>query len=233
MVERGVGLYMRKMIPCLLAAGAVLAPVAVATAQKPPKPPKPPGPQGVTLHPSAALVTFSQPVTSKASVKGAKAGVGVTLQRRPSTSQTWSDVATVATDAKGDASFATRPRRNDYYRAIARTTPEQTSAESLVQVAPLVGFRVSDSTPRAGSRVRFAGTVRPRHNGRRVYVQRKLGAGSFVTIRRTTLKRATARYSKYSLRVRVRRAATYRVRILGHADHAMGISRERVLTPSP
>ena len=221
---------MRKLLPCLLVAGAVLAPVASSAAQKPPKPV---GPQGVTLRVSSALVTFSQPVTSTASVKGAKAGVGVTLQRRPSTSQTWSDVETKATDAKGDAAFTTRPRRNDYYRAVARTTPEQTSPESLVKVAPLVGFRVSDSTPRSGSRVRFSGTVRPRHNGRRVYVQRKIGTGAFVTIRRTTLVAATATYSKYSLRVRVRRAATYRVRILGHADHAMGISRERVLTPSP
>ncbi len=221
---------MRRILPCLLAAGAVLAPVASSAAQKPPKPP---GQQGVTLRPSATLVTFSQPVTSKVSVKGAKAGVGVTLQRRPSTAPTWSDVETRATDAQGDATFTTRPRRNDYYRAIARTTPEQTSAEALVQVAPLVGFRVSDSTPRAGSLVRFSGTVRPRHNGRRVYVQRKLGSGSFVTIRRTTLKAATSTYSKYSLRVRVRSAATYRVRILGHADHALGVSRERVLTPSP
>jgi hypothetical protein len=218
---------MRRILPCLLAAGAVLAPVASSAAQKPP------GQQGVTLRASAALVTFSQPLTSTVSVKGAKAGVGVTLQRRPSTSLTWSDVETKPTDAKGDAAFVTRPRRNDYYRAIARTAPEQTSPESLVKVAPLVGFRVSDSTPRAGSRVRFSGTVRPRHNGRRVYVQRKVGTGSFVTIRKTTLERATSRSSKYSLRVRVRTAATYRVRILGHADHAMGISRERVLTPSP
>jgi hypothetical protein len=221
---------MRKLLPCLLAAGAVLVPAAGSAAQKPPKPP---GQQGVTLRVSSALVTFSQPVTSTASVKGAKAGVGVTLQRRPSTSPTWSDVETRTTDAKGDAAFTTRPRRNDYYRAVARTAPEQTSAESLVKVAPLVGFRVSDSTPRAGSRVRFSGSVRPRHNGRRVYVQRKIGTGAFVTIRRTALVAATSTASKYSLRVRVRRAATYRVRILGHADHAMGISRERILTPSP
>ena len=222
---------MRRMLTCLLA-GALLAPVA-ASAQKPPKPPKPPGQAGVTLQPSAAVVTFSQPVTSKVSVKGVKAGVGVTLQQRRSTSSTWSDVETKPTDGKGDASFTTPPRVNVYYRALAHTTPEQTSAEVLVKVAPLVGFRVSDSTPRAGQRVRFSGTVRPRHNGRRVYVQRKLGAGAFVTIRRTTLRAATSTYSKYSLRVRVRSAATYRVRILGHADHAMGISRERVLTPSP
>ena len=116
---------------------------------------------------------------------------------------------------------------NAYYRAVARTSPEQTSAEALVKVAPLVGFRVSDSTPKAGQRVRFSGTVRPRHNGRRVYVQRKVGTGSFVTIRRATLEAATSTSSKYSLRVRVRSTATYRVRILGHADHAMGISRER------
>ena len=220
---------MRPLLPCLLAAGSVLAPVAGAFAQKPPKPP---GQQGVTLRTSAAQVTFSQPVTAAVSVKGVKAGVGVTLQRRPSTSQTWADVETKTTDGKGDASFTTRPRVNVYYRALARTSPEQTSAESLVRVAPLVGFRVSDSTPRAGQRVRFSGTVRPRHNGRRVYVQRRLDGGSFVTIRRATLRAATSRYSRYSLRVRVRRTATYRVRILGHADHVMGISRERVLTTS-
>ena len=186
----------------MLAAGAVLAPVTASAA---PKPPKPPGPQGVTLRVSSALVTFTQPVTSTVSVKGAKAAVGVTLQRRPSTSLTWSDVETRTTDAKGDIAFTSHPRRNDYYRAVARTAPEQISAEALVKVAPLVGFRVSDSTPRAGSRVRFHGTVRPRHNGRRVYVQRKIGTGSFVTIRRTTLKAATSTSSKYSLRVRVRR----------------------------
>ena len=215
------------MIPALLALCALLVPVAGSAAQKPPKPP---GQQGVTLKTSGAQITFSQTVTSTVSVKGAKAGVGVTLQRRPATSQTWSDVETKTTDQKGDAAFTTRPRVNTLYRAIARTTPEQTSAESLVAVAPLVGFRVSDSTPRAGQRVRFSGTVRPRHNGRRVYVQRKVGTGSFVTVRRTRLRAATATYSRYSLRVRVRRTATYRVRILGHADHAMGVSRERVLT---
>jgi hypothetical protein len=218
------------MIPCLLVAGAVVAPVATSSAQKPPKPPKTPGPQGVMLKTSAPQVTFSQPVTSNVSVKGAGAAVGVTLQRRRSTSLTWSDVETKTTDLKGDTAFSTRPSVNVYYRAIARTVPEQTSAESRVNVAPLVGFKVSDSTPRAGQRVRFSGTVRPRHNGRRVYVQRKVGTGSFVTVRRTRLKAATTRYSKYSLRVRVMRTATYRVRVRGHADHVEGLSRERVLT---
>jgi hypothetical protein len=222
------------MLPCILAAGALLAPAAISSAAKPPpKPPKPPGQQAVTLKASAPQITFSQTVTLTASVKGNKGGTNVTLQRRPATSQTFSDLETKPTDAKGDAAFVARPRVNVLYRAIARTTPEATSVDVPVKVAPLVGFRVSDSTPRKGQRVRFSGTVRPRHDGRRVYVQRKLAGGTFVTVRKTTLRHATSTYSKYSLRVRVRRAATYRVRILGHADHAMGISRERVLTPSP
>jgi len=215
------------MIPCLLAAAALVAPAAASSA---PKPPKVPGPQGVMLKPSANLVTFSQTVTSKVSVKGAKAGVNVTLQRRPSTSQTWSDVETKPTDQKGDATFTTRPRVNTAYRAVARTTPEQTSAESLVQVAPLVGFRVSDSTPRAGQRVRFAGTVRPRHTGRRVSIQRRSSTGTWVTVKRARLRAATTTYSKYATRVRVRRTGTYRVRLAPHADHAEGLSRERTLT---
>jgi hypothetical protein len=219
---------MNRLIPCALAAAALLAPAAVSSAAKPP--PKPPGQQAITLKPSVPQVTFSHTLTVATSLKGDKGGTNVTLQRRRSTSTTFSDLETKPTDAKGDATFTTRPAVNVYYRAIARGT---TSAESLVTVAPLVGFKVSDSTPRAGQRVRFSGTVRPRHNGRRVYVQRKLGAGAFVTLRRATLKGGTSSYSKYSLRVRVRHTATYRVRILGHADHVMGISRERVLTPSP
>ena len=219
---------MTRTILGVLAAAALLAPVAAAQ-----KPPKPPGQQGVMLKLSAAQIIFSQPVTANVSVKGAKAGVGVTLQRRRSTSTTWADVESKLTDAKGDTSFVTRPRVNVSYRAIARTTPPQTSAEAPVAVAPLVGFRVSDSTPRAGARVRFSGTVRPRHNGRRVYVQRKRADGSFATVRRTRLRAATAKYSRYRVRVRVRRAGTYRVRILAHADHAEGVSRERTLTPLP
>ena len=208
----------------------LLVPVAVAEAQKPPKP-VPPGQAGITLPATPNPVTFSNPETIRVSVKGVKAGVSVVLQRHLTNSTTYTDVETKVTDAKGEATFTTRPGETTYYRAIARTTPERTSAEQIVKVAPLVGFRVGDSTPRAGQRVRFRGTVRPRHDGRRVYVQRKRpGSTTFTTVRRTRLRAATSTYSRYSLRVRVRRTATYRVRILGHTDHSMGISRERTLT---
>lgn len=224
---------MRRTCTTLIAAAALLVPVATTAAQKPPKPSPPvpaPGPQAVTLTASANPLTFSVPETLKASVKGAKAGVSVTLQRHTTSSKTFSDVETKTTDVKGDASFSTRPRETTYYRAIARTNPDQTSAELIVKVAPLVGLKLSDSTPRARQLVRFSGTVRPRHDGRKVYLQRKLGGGSFVTIRSTALRTATSTYSKYSIRSRVTRTATYRVRILGHTDHSLGVSRERTAT---
>ena len=221
---------MRTIGTTLLAAAALLAPVATTAAQKPPKPAPAPGQQAVTLSATPNPVTFSKLVTVKVSVKGAKAGVSVTLQRHLTNSKTFSDAETKTTDAKGDAIFTTRPRETTYYRAVARTNPDSTSSETIVKVAPLVGLRLSDSTPRKGSLVRFSGTVRPRHDGRRVYLQRKIGGGSFVTVKRVSLAKATSTYSKYSLRTRVNSTATYRVRILGHTDHSLGVSRERTAT---
>lgn len=221
---------MRRTGTTILATAALLGTlVAASLAQKPPKPPKP-GPQAVTLTASANPLAFSQPLTLKSSVKGAKSGISVVLQRHVTSSRTFTDTGTATTDAKGDVAFTTRPRETTYYRAVARTAPEQTSAELIVKVAPLVGLKVSDSTPRSGQRVVFSGTVRPPHHGRRVYLQRRIGGGAFVTIAKTTLRAGTSVYSKYSMRSRVRQTATYRVRILGHTDHSMGISRERVLT---
>lgn len=219
---------MRRTCTTALATAALLGTsVAASLAQKPPKPP---GQAGVTLTAKPNPVTFSQPVELKVSVKGAKSGVSVVFQRHLTSSRSFSDLETKATDAKGDVTFTPRPRETTYYRAVARTAPEQTSAELIVRVAPLVGLKVSDSTPRSGQRVVFSGTVRPPHDGRRVYLQRRIGGGAFVTVAKTTLRAGTSVYSKYSMRSRVRQTATYRVRILGHTDHSIGISRERVVT---
>ena len=49
-----------------------------------------------------------------------------------------------------------------------------------VRVSPLVGLRVSDTTPSAGQRVRFRGTVRPPHDGTRVAIQRKRADGTWL-----------------------------------------------------
>jgi hypothetical protein len=211
----------------LIATAAVVAAISVVAPGLAAKPPKA---GSITLRTSADLVTFSSPVTLSGKVKGAKAGVLVSLERRPTGATAFVPAATVATGSNGEFSFTQRPSKNTVYRATAATTPPATSGEVTTAVAPLVGLRVGDSTPRKGQRVRFRGTVRPQHDGRRVAIQRKRRDGTWVTVARPRLRDAGSAYSRYSKRLRIRRTGTYRTVIAAHADHAQGVSRERTLT---
>ena len=213
-----------------IAAVAIAVPAA-AVAQNPNKPQKPytiPGPVSITAKPNPTV--FSTPITITGDVRDAKEGVLVTLQRRPATGGPFVTVGTARTDKQGRYTFGNRPRVNVYYRALAATSPPQQSGELLVRVRMLVGFRVSDTTPRSGQLVRFTGIVRPPHNGRRAAIQRRSSTGRWVTIARPMLRSLDTQSSRYTRRIRVRRTSTYRVRVSGHADHAMGISRQRTLT---
>ena len=214
-----------RLVP--LAAALAVVP-AVADAQKKPKPYTIPGPVSITGKPNPTV--FSTPVTITGDVKDAKGGVTVTLQRRPATGGPYADVTSGKTNNAGKYSLVNRPTVNVFYRVVAATTPAQQSGELPVKVRMLVGFSVSDSTPAKGQRVRFRGIVRPPHNTRRAAIQRRTSTGGWVTIARPRLRALDSRSSRYSKRIRVRRDSTYRVRVIGHADHAMGISRTRTLT---
>jgi hypothetical protein len=205
----------------VLTVAVVLAIASEGSAQKPPKP------GATSLKASAQQVTFSQPIALSGKVKGAKQGVTVTIERRAVNSTTYGPAGTATTDANGDFSFADRPAKSSVYKATAGTAA---SPEVAVAVAPLVGLKVGDSTPRKGQRVRFKGTVRPQHDGTRVAIQRKRADGSWVTVRSPRLRDAGSSYSRYSKRIRIRRSGTYRTVIGAHADHAEGVSRERSLT---
>ena len=207
-----------------------IGPAGTAPAQKKPKPYTLPGPVSITATPNPTVFSTPVAITGRVDKPGNNAGVAVTLQAKILPSTTFVTVATARTENNGTYRFSHRPPRNTYYRVVAALTPAQTSGELLVRVRTLVGFRVSDSTPAAGSRVRFSGIVRPRHDGRRAYVQRRAATGRWVTVARTTLRTLDARSSRYRVTLRVRRSGTYRVRVLGHSDHAMGISRTRTVT---
>ena len=211
----------------LIALAIVLGALYVATSAGAQKPPKA---GSVSLKASADRVVFSQPVTLDGMVKGAKAGVTVTLERRAAAGTVFTPAATATTTDKGRFSFSVRPRSNSVFRVTAATTPPATSGEVRVDVSPLVGLRVSDRTPHKGQRVRFRGTVRPPHDGRRVAIQRKRADGTWNTVRRPRLRDAGSTFSRYSKRIRIRRSGTYRTVIGAHADHAEGVSRERTLT---
>jgi len=204
----------------ILAVAVALAIASESGAQKPPKP------GATTLKASAQQVTFSTPVALTGKVKGAKQAMTVTLERRAANATAFVAAGTATTDVNGDFAFADRPSKSSVYRVTAGTAA---SPEVAVAVAPLVGLKVGDATPRKGQRVRFKGTVRPQHDGTRVAIQRKRADGTWATVRTAALRDAGNTYSRYSKRIRIRRSGTFRTVIAAHADHAEGVSRERTL----
>lgn len=215
----------------VLLAAVVAAFATSAPAQKKPKPQKPytlPGPVSISAKPNPTV--FSTPVTISGRVEKAAEGTVVTLSARILPSATFTTISSAKVAKNGTYAFSHRPPRNTYYRVTAALQPPVSSSDLLVKVRTLVGFRVSDSTPARGSRVRFSGIVRPRHDGRRAYIQKLASGGRWVTVARATLRKLDSRSSRYRRTIRVRRSGSYRVRVLGHADHAMGISRVRTIT---
>lgn len=220
---------MLRFRPLILAA-LLLVPAAVSEAQKPAKPPAGSGPYGmiptvsITVRPNPVVIGSA--TTISGSLRSNTANVRISLQSRSySPRGTFATIATTLTDRRGDYRFAPRPRVNTVYRVLAATQPAVRSSEPLVRVRMRVGVRTSRSIVRAGSFVRFTGRVFPRHNGRRAYIQRRSPTGRWVTVARPTLRTYDATSSRYSRRVRVRRTGVYRVKVLGHADHATGFSR--------
>ena len=159
----------------------------------------------------------------------------VGLQRNPWPFRAFVDARRVTrTTSNGSYSFTVRPTRHTRYRVVSPqpATIYDTllrSPEVLILVRLRVGIRVSDSTPHRGQRVRFFGSVAPKHNGRRVFVQRRRRDGRWRTVARTVTRNAPGNQSRYSKRVRIFRNGIYRVRVRGHADHRTGTSRTRAI----
>src|SRR4051794_33290714 len=200
----------------LALAAATLGFAASGEAQKPPKA------GSVSLKSSADTVTFSAPVTLTGSVKGAKAGVAVSLERRAATSATFVPAAMATTNAHGDFSFVQRPAVNTVYRVLAASTPPAQSQDVSTSVRPLVGLRVGDTTPRRGQRVPSRGPAPPPHDGMRVAIQRRRADGTWLTVAAPRLRDAGSVYSRYRKLLRIRRTGTYRTVLAAHAAHAEG-----------
>ena len=211
-----------------LAAAAALP--AIATADH--RPGHQGGGGGQTNNVSIAAttpITWSRSTTITGKLTGSgNSGVVVDLQAdpHPFADSGFTTVANAATDANGDYRFVRRPKSSTRYRVVAKASPPVTSAAAAVVVRIRVTRRVSDRTPRAGTRVRFAGTACPEHDGKLAYIQRRTSTGKYRTVARTRLRDTGRQCSKYARRVRVRRDGVYRVRVLSvDQDHAAGNSR--------
>ena len=148
----------------------------------------------------------------------------VTLRSDPFPFDTFANAGTATTNASGDFSLIQRPTANTRYQA---RKGNDESAIVTVLVRPKVGLRLSDYTPAAGQRVRFAGRVCPEHDGMNVAIQRRSG-GRFRTIHRVTLRDIpSSACSSYRRVIRVGADGRYRTLIRRHADHAGGVSPVR------
>jgi hypothetical protein len=216
-----------------------LSPQAFAqgNSNKPPKPPPPPaypGPVAVSIDAKPNPVVFSSVTTVSGRVSGSTKS-GVTVRLEQDSTAPYGDsykltALTATTKANGDYSFAVKPLVNSYFRAVAQTSPNVRSGARLVQVRTLVGIRLSDSTPRRGSLVRFSGSVFPAHDGARARIQRRTASGGWTTIARPLLHDAGALRSTYTRRIRIFRDGVYRVKLPGDGDHVNGFSKTRAIT---
>ena len=216
-----------KKISAALALLLVCAGPAVAA--KPPKPPKPN--PNLTIKASANAVTFGRTVNLTGTTKNVPAGTTIELQQNPYPFAGFKPTGkTAVVDPSGNWSIAAiQPQVHTQYKVVAKTSPPIESTSVLVRVRLRVSFKVSDSTPKKGSFVRFSGTVAPAHDGKPVLIQRKTSTG-YRTVARTTLLDNGTATSKYSKRIRIRSNGTYRVIAQsGDQDHDNGTSRTRTL----
>ena len=196
------------------------------------KPPKGGGPNpNLTIHSTATALTFGRTLTLSGTTKAMAAGTAIELQENPYPYSGFKPTGkTAVVDPAGNWSVAgIAPQMHTQYRVLAKTSPPTESAASFVRVRLRVGFRVGDSTPAKGARVRFFGAVAPAHDGKPVLIQRKTSTGYRTVARATLLDNGTAT-SKYSRRLRIRSTGTYRVVVqAADQDHDDGTSRSRTL----
>lgn len=197
------------------------------------KPPKPAAAVSLDAQPNplvfGSLTTLSGKLTGQT-----KAGVVIRFEQDATLpygdSYQPSPTLTATTGADGKYSVKAKPLVKTQYRATAQNSPPVPSAPRLVLVRSRVGLRLSDSTPRRGSLVRFSGSVYPAHDGLRVLIQKRSPSGRFVTVARPRLRDAGSTYSTYTRRLRIFRDGVYRAKLPSDGDHVNGFSRTRSVT---
>jgi hypothetical protein len=176
-------------------------------------------------------VTFGRTVTISGTTKSVPAGTTIEVQQNAYPYAGFKPTGkTGVVDPNGNYSIAgVLPQVHTQYKVVAKTSPPIESTSVFVRVRLRVSFKVSDSTPKKGSMVRFSGTAAPAHDGKPVLIQKKTATG-YKTVARTTLLDNGTATSKYSKKLRIRSNGTYRV-IAESLDPAIdnGTSRSRTL----
>jgi hypothetical protein len=171
-------------------------------------------PLGLLLAATPNPVAFGKPTILGGVLTGTgNAGRQVVLQSNPFPyTRGFVNTANVQlTGAQGQFAFPLLSvALNTQFRVLIPTKPEIQSPIVSVGVAPIVSTNVTDTHVRRGQRVRFTGTVRPGKGGERMAIQ-KLKPSGWVTVAGATTHRSSSTSARYSKRIRISRAGSYRV----------------------
>lgn len=218
-----------------LAAGAALMLTVPLIATADHRPGHTKGTGNLTITASPNPVKFGRSTTISGTLRGRdNAGKTIVLQHDPYPYVAYEkkQVAQTTTNADGDYTFTVTPEVNTNYRTVAKIEPEARSDNQTVGVKVRITRRVSDHTPRRGQVVTFTGTVKPAHDGRTVYIQRRRSDGTWRKVATTKLDAAPGDVSTYERDLRINRDGTYRVKINTHGDH-IGNKTRRVRLDVP
>ena len=188
------------------------------------------GAVAVTQKAAPALVVYGGAVTLSGTVSNRRAGETVNVFARPFGQNQFASVGSAVSTPNGSWSFIVKPRLQTAYEARWRPTNQTvTSPQSLVNVRPLVGFRVKAARGRV---VTFFTKVRGVRlfTGKYVNLQRKNRLGRWVNLKRVTLGSTSAATFKARL---PRGRSTVRVFMpaaQAAPGYVAGISRTRTLT---
>jgi hypothetical protein len=177
-------------------------------------------------------ILLGAPFTVSGTLINGAADAGRTVQlyeRRAPFPGTWSVLQEAAAGPDGSYSFSVTPTRKAYFSIVAPATAalgRQASPGYLVSVRRKVSIKVNDRTPRKNQLVRFSGFISPAYPlgpSSVATLQRRNGAGAFVSVKAVLLKAAGA-FSSYRARIHVRRAGTYRVFVPASTYFSTGAS---------
>jgi hypothetical protein len=199
----------RVIVVFAAAAAAVASPAAPAGAQDP----------APAIAFSERNVLVGAPVTISGTLVNGAADAGRQVQlyeRRAPFPGTWAVLQEATAGADGSYSFTVAPPRKAYFSVVAPATAaagRQATPGWLVSVRRKISIKVSDRTPSKGQLVRFSGFISPAFPlgpSSVATLQRRDRTGAFANVRAVLLK-AAGSFTSYRIRVRVRRAGTYRV----------------------
>jgi hypothetical protein len=214
---------MKTTLMAATAAASLIAASAAAAA--------PPTPHQLSIAASSPRVVFGQKVALTGQLTGeASGGETVTLEEDPFPFGDFKNSVSTLTAADGTYRFERTPSLNVRYRADAKSKEPATSPEVTVLVAPKIDFTVADTTPKAGQKVKFSGTLAPAHDGLKASIQRRTSKGGYKAVARATLTDAGDAVSNWKRTLTINSTGTFRVVLASHDDHATGKSRRIKLT---